>query len=187
MTTERLEKAYASTTRVLANVSKEDLAAATPCKSWPVRELVNHVVATPFYFAEAVKTGVGPSDDPDTAFADADFNSSFEEGTRLAVSAFNAQGAMDKTVKLPFGEMPGAQVMSIAALDCFVHGWDVAKATGQPTDLDPAFATEMLAFAKANVPDAIRGDEPAPFGPVVDVATTAPAADQLAGFLGRTP
>jgi uncharacterized protein (TIGR03086 family) len=187
VTTEKLEKAYASTTRVLANVSKEELAAATPCKSWTVADLVNHIVSAPFYFADAIKAGEGSSDGSDVAFADADFNSSFAEGTRLAVAAFGVQGAMEKTVTLPFGVMPGAQVMNIAALDCFVHGWDLAKATGQSTDLDPALATEMLALAKANITDAIRGDEPAPFGPAVDVKTGAPAADQLAGFLGRTP
>jgi uncharacterized protein (TIGR03086 family) len=187
VTTEKLERAYASTRGVLDNVTKEDLAAATPCKSWTVRELVNHVVATPFYFAAAVEAGVGTSGDPETDYADADFNASFAEGTRLATAAFNADGAMDKTVKLPFGELPAAMVMNIAGLDSFAHCWDLAKATGQSTDLDPALAAEFLAIAKTTIQDSFRGDEPAPFGPAVDVPASAFAADQLAGFLGRTP
>lgn len=186
MSTERLEKAYASTMRVLGNVTKEELAAATPCRSWDVRSLINHTVGTPFFFAVAAETGVGPTDEPETDFADADFNASFSEGTQLATKAFGAI-ADDKVIKLPFGELPAAAVVNIAAVDSFVHGWDLAKATGQSTDLDPALAVELLGIAKVSIPDQFRGSEPAPFGPIVDVPASAPAADQLAGFLGRTP
>jgi uncharacterized protein (TIGR03086 family) len=187
MTTEQLGKAYASTKRVLGNVTKEDLASSTPCRSWNVHELVNHVVATPFYFAGAVATGVGSTDDPGTDFAGSDFNASFEEGTRLATEAFSADGAMERMVKLPFAEMPASMVVNLASMDSFVHGWDLAKATGQPTDLDPALAEALLVIAKESIPDRFRGDEPAPFGPPVDVPSSAPAADRLAGYLGRTP
>ena len=37
------------------------------------------------------------------------------------------------------------------------------------------------------VPDAIRGEEPMPFGPRVDTRPDASAADELAAFMGRTP
>jgi uncharacterized protein (TIGR03086 family) len=187
VTTEKLEKAYASTKRVLGNVTKEDMTASTPCKSWDVRELVNHIVGTPFYFAAAVESGVGATDDPEPDFADADFTASFEEGTRLVTLAFHADGAMERIVKLPFGELPAEMVMNIAAVDSFVHGWDLARATGQSTDLDPALAEEFLGIARVSIPDAFRGDEPAPFGPPVDAPASATAADRLAAFLGRTP
>ena len=186
MGTESLKRAYASTAQVLANVSKDELGASTPCKSWDVRALVNHIVGATYYFAAAAETGVGPSGDAESDFAASDFNSSFAEGSRLATAAFSADGALDKTMKLPFGELPGARVLQIAALDNFAHGWDLARATGQSTDLDAGLAEELLVAARENIPDAIRGDEPAPFAKEVAVPASAPAADRLAGFLGRT-
>jgi uncharacterized protein (TIGR03086 family) len=66
------------------------------------------------------------------------------------------------------------------------HGWDVAKATGQSTDLDPELAAELLEGARLAIPDAFRGpDTQAPFGPEQPVPANATNADKLAAFLGR--
>ena len=68
----------------------------------------------------------------------------------------------------------------IAAGDIFTHGWDLAKATGQPTDLEPELAAALLARVMQMLPDSMRGPEGrAPFGPRVEVAELAPAADRL--------
>ncbi len=87
---------------------------------------------------------------------------------------------------LPFGTMPGSVVIGMATTDAFVHGWDLASATGQSTDLDPALSAALLERSKTFIQPSFRGpDGTAPFGPAVDVADSAPMADQLAGFLGR--
>ena len=76
--------------------------------------------------------------------------------------------------------------MGFATTDIFIHGWDLAKATGQSTDLDPAMATALLEQCKASISDKFRGaDGVAPFGPIIEVPSSATTADQLAGFLGR--
>jgi uncharacterized protein (TIGR03086 family) len=112
----------------------------------------------------------------------------FADGSKQAIAAFSAPGAMEKPLRLPFGEMPGAAFVMMAANDQFQHGWDLAKATGQATDLDPELAGQLLGFVQAAIPDAFRGpDRKAPFGPAVSVPEAASAVDQLAGFLGRTP
>jgi uncharacterized protein (TIGR03086 family) len=104
------------------------------------------------------------------------------------VAAFEADGAMERMMKLPFGEMPGSAFVNIATGDAFTHGWDLAKATGQSTDLDPALAAELLAIVRVALPESFRGPEgQAPFGPVVEAPAGAPAADQLAAFMGRQP
>ena len=64
----------------------------------------------------------------------------------------------------------------------------LATATGQDANLDPESAEQLLAGAKAAIPDAFRGpDAAAPFGPEVKVPDSAPAAEWLAAFLGRKP
>jgi uncharacterized protein (TIGR03086 family) len=186
MSAEVLQRAFASTGRILANVSAEQLDLPTPCASWTVRDVVNHVVGGTTYFAVTAETGTAPplSDADSTG---GDFKTEFEHGAERAVEAFRAEGAMDKMMKLPFGEFPGSIFVMVAANDTFTHGWDLAKATGQSTNLDPAIATQLLQFAQV-IPDEFRGpDGQAPFGPKVDVPDSASAADKLAGFMGRHP
>ncbi len=184
-----LERAFASTGAVLAGVTDAQLDEPTPCASWKVRELVNHIVGATTYFATLAETGSPPAggdEAPDVADAD-DRVALFNEGAAQAVEAFSADGAMDRVMHLPFGDLPGGVFVNIAAIDTFTHGWDLAKATGQPADLDPALATEMLGVARTFLPDELRGPEPAPFGPRVEPRAGASPADQLAAFLGRQP
>ena len=76
----------------------------------------------------------------------------------------------------------------MASTDQYVHGWDLAKATGQPTDLDPVMAEHFLEFYRAAISDAFRGpDRLAPFGPAIAVGAGAGPVEQLMAFLGRTP
>jgi uncharacterized protein (TIGR03086 family) len=184
MSAETLRRAFASTEGVLANVSADQLDLPTPCVSWTVRDVVNHVVGGTTYFAVTAETGTAPPLS-DVDHTTGDFKTKYRAGAERAVEAFSAPGAMDKMMKLPFGEFPGSVFVLVAANDVFTHGWDLAKATGQSTDLDPAIAAPLLEAAQL-IPDEFRGpDGKAPFGPKVEVPGSATAADKLAGFMGR--
>lgn len=190
MTTEALERAIASTRRVLTHVTPDQLEGPTPCASWKVRELVNHIVGGANWFATCTDQGTAPEvdDTEDTDYAATDFVAAFDEATKRAVASFNVPGATEKTIQLPFGGLPGAMFLGLATTDTFVHGWDLAKATGQATDLDPDLADQLLAAAQGAIPDQFRGpDGQAPFGAVVEPPPGASAADRLAAFLGRQP
>ena len=190
MSVKLLARSIESTKRVLAKVSAEQLDDVTPCASWSVRDLVNHIVGSTNWFAATVESGIAPTLGNDIGGPDitgGDVMAAYTEGASAALAAFRSPGSMEKSLKLPFGEMPGAAFVMMAANDQFQHGWDLAKATGQSRELDPKLAAELLGFARGTIPDAFRGpDRQAPFGPVVEVSETAPASDQLAGFLGRT-
>lgn len=185
MVTENLARAFASTRTVLANVTPDQLDQSTPCSSWKVRDLVNHIVGGAHWFGASTEAGVSADQEAAGDFASGDIVGSFDKGVARSVAAFDAPGAQEKIVKLPFGEFPGAAFMALATTDTFTHGWDLAKATGQSTDLDPELAEQLLAGAKASIPDHFRGDEPMPFGPAKEAPEGASAADRLAAFLGR--
>jgi len=189
MSAETLEQAFASTASVLVNVKADQLDDPTPCASWTVRDLINHIVGATTFFTVMAETGQPPSGGgtpPD--FTDGDFNATFREGAKRAVAAFRADGVMEKIFTLPFAQLPGSVFVNIAATDTFTHGWDLARATKQPSHLDPALAAQLLEGAKMALPDAMRGpDGVALFGPRVEVSDSASPADQLAAFLGRTP
>jgi len=185
MSTQPLEQAVGSTRSVLAGVKRDQLASATPCDSWTVSQLIDHIVGGQYFFA-ALVNGEGASREPRT-FADGDFLAEFDKGSAACLAAFGAEGAMDRIVELPFGDMPGSRFVGLATVDTFVHGWDLAKATGQNPNFDPQLAATLLEGSRQNIQEAFRGpDGQAPFGPEQKAPAEASTADQLAAFLGRS-
>jgi uncharacterized protein (TIGR03086 family) len=81
-------------------------------------------------------------------------------------------------------DLPG-EVAGLVALDeLVIHGWDVAKASGQPYDVDPADLEAVRGFV------AQFADQPADgglFGPPVPVPDDAPELDRVVGLTGRDP
>ena len=183
MSETQLDRAFHSNLDVLAKLRPQDLDAPTPCASWDVRALVNHFIGQARWWAAMVDGGEEPAGKD---YAAGDLEAAYAESIKIASAAFAADGAMEQTVRLPFGEFPGSVALSMAALDQFAHGWDLARALGLPTDLDPVLASELLSQATQTLPDAFRGpDGQAPFGPAREAPAGAGPADQLAAFLGR--
>ena len=89
MSTENLERAFADTRAVLANVTPDQLDNPTPCRSWHVRELINHVVGGSFWFAGTVNNGVAP-EPAETDYTAGDMVTSYDDGIKQAVAAFGA-------------------------------------------------------------------------------------------------
>jgi uncharacterized protein (TIGR03086 family) len=82
--------------------------------------------------------------------------------------------------------MPAAAMGVVALNEVLVHGWDLAVATGQPYDVDPAAAQRCLEFAielAAGAPEVRNGM----YGPVVPVRDDDPVMDRLLGQTGRDP
>jgi uncharacterized protein (TIGR03086 family) len=181
--TEPLEQAIASTRGVLKGVSKDQLGDDTPCATWKVSDLINHIVGGQSFF-EAGAKGDPPAGN-ETDFAAGDFVSSFDDASKRCLAAFQADGVMEKMLTLPFGQMPGSAFVGLAATDTFTHGWDLAKATGQSTDLAPELAGQLLAGARMAIQPAFRSPEGTVFGPEQSAPAGACNADQLAAFLGR--
>src|SRR4029077_16644711 len=129
----------------------------TPCASWKVRDLINHLVGGSYFFAASTNGEPSGDDAPDVASGD--FRAAYDDGSAQAIAAFGAPGALERTVTVPFGQFPGAAWMALASTDTLPHAWDLAKATGQSTDLAPQLAEQLLAGARMAISDEIRGDE----------------------------
>lgn len=65
-----------------------------------------------------------------------------------------------------------------------MHGWDIARATGQRAEFDEAVAEQKLECSRGAV-GAIPPDR-RPFGPGQQAPGNAPAIERLAALLGRT-
>ena len=78
--------------------------------------------------------------------------------------------------------------MQVAAEEIFVHGWDLAKATGQSMPPGEGVADALLSSEWwLSLCAEVRENDPPPFAPEIDVPREAPAVDRLTGFLGRDP
>ena len=83
--------------------------------------------------------------------------------------------------------LPG-EVAGVVALDEVVlHGWDLARATGQEFMCDPASAEAVLGFTERSAQPDQAAMRTGLFGPVVPVADDAPVFDRALGFAGRDP
>lgn len=156
----------------------------TPCSHWDVRALVNHVVGenrwAPPLLSGATIADVGDSldgdllgDDPVTAW---------HESAAAAVDAV-ARTALDQTVHLSFGDFPAEEYLWQLTADALVHGWDLARATGQPESL-PADIVDACARWFDSVEGAYRSA--GAIGPATEMSGDDPQHALLARF-GRNP
>lgn len=184
LTVESLSRAAEGTRAILARVRADQFGAATPCAAWDVRALIDHFVAVPRGIA-AQLSGERPT--AEEATTPEDLLASYDLSVRIAERAFGARDAMEKSIVMPFGEVSGAFMLGLITADQYVHGWDLARATGQEADLDEELADQLLRRVRLSVTDAFRGPEgEAPFGRIVEVPPGTCLADQLAAFYGRT-
>jgi uncharacterized protein (TIGR03086 family) len=158
----------------------------SPLPGWTVRQLVNHLVNeerwTPPIFAGSTIEEVGSRFDGDLLGDDP--VGAFDSAAAEALAAIRADGALDRTVHLSFGDYPGREYATQLAADHLVHAVDLARALGVDETLD--------ADTVAAVRDWFDSMEPiyremGVIGPRVDVPAGAGPQAELLGMMGRTP
>jgi uncharacterized protein (TIGR03086 family) len=186
--TDLLARAFAATREHVDVIRLDQLTLPTPCTAWAVRTLLNHVIGGASWYAEAMREHVTPpilGEDDD--YAADDYRAAYAEGLRQAEDASAAPGALDATISVVGRVVRATTVLRLCALDTFVHGWDLARALGRSTDLDPTLADVLREHAALKLPASYRGtDDAALYRPEAAVPPDATAADRLAALLGRT-
>ncbi|HXP57351.1 MAG TPA: TIGR03086 family metal-binding protein [Streptosporangiaceae bacterium] len=182
-----LERACASAGAVLAGVRQEQLDGTTPCGEWRVRDLVDHIAGAARFFGDLAEWGASPENQDGPVYSGGDFGASFREQAGRLVAGFSAPGAMERTMALPTGPAPGGQVIEVVTGEMFVHGWDLARATGHAEPADQAVAAALLASHWPALCEQVRPGPPPVFAPAVTVPATAAPADRLVALLGRDP
>ena len=143
---------------------------------------VHHVVLGNIWAAENVKTGSAPRPSGDI-IGSRDRVEAYTASADAMMASFEEPGALDRMVSMAFGEMPAAGLAGFRFVDLIVHAWDLARATGQDTDFAPDLCEAALAMSRQRMANMDRAN--LPFKYEVHVPAYAPAADRLAGFLGR--
>jgi uncharacterized protein (TIGR03086 family) len=161
-------------------------AAPTPCEGWDVRALLRHIVEedrwTPPLLAGLTVAEVGDriSGDP----GDADPVAAFRAAAALAVSAVQGDGAMERTVHLSFGDVPGREYALQLAADHLVHAWDLSRALGLDVRLDPEAVAAVRTWFESNE-DAYR--QAGLIGPRGSLPERGGPQEELMTMFGRNP
>jgi uncharacterized protein (TIGR03086 family) len=183
-----MQRACASTDRIVEGVTPEHYDLATPCAAWDTWALLNHVLGTLALGAGLLgdtepTVNMVPGGLPDIDMVGGDPVKAYRVGVDGLLAAAGAD-ALTRSHATPLGDMPGSVLGGFTTLDIAVHGWDLAKASGQQADLGDDLADEVLAFAQQTITDTTRAPR---IGPEVAAAPGASATDRLVAFLGRRP
>jgi uncharacterized protein (TIGR03086 family) len=177
-------RAMASTQRYIGAVREGQWHAPTPCSEWDVMQIANHVIGENLWAAELLggKTIEQVGNRLDGDLTRDDPIRAYENSVAAARAAANAPGAMDGTCHLSFGDFSGADYSTQLFMDLLVHGWDIAKATGQDTRLDPELVAACLPIAQQLTS---QWRSAGVFGEDLPVATDSDPQTRLLALSGR--
>jgi uncharacterized protein (TIGR03086 family) len=173
------------TEAIVANVRPEQFGLPTPCDEFDVRTLLCHMIAGNERFAVVARGEPIESRPAMGSFTGDDAADAYRSSAAAVSAAWHDPAALERTARLPIGEVPGDVALAIHTVETIVHGWDLAKATGQPTDIEPELCAVAWEASKG-IGTELRGPG-RPFGPVVFVPPTASDTDRLVAWLGRQP
>jgi uncharacterized protein (TIGR03086 family) len=126
------------TGHVVSRVAGDRWQAATPCAGWDARALVHHLVSGNLWAAELAAGAriedVGSRFDGDRLGSCP--VAAYAESAAAAATAFRRPGALGAQCAVSYGPVPGSVYAGHRFCDVFIHGWDLAAATGQDTRLD---------------------------------------------------
>jgi uncharacterized protein (TIGR03086 family) len=162
-----------TSTKVVGATSQLD--EPTICDGWDVRTLLNHMLQTQRYFVGAARGEdvAPPGGTPPDVLSDeprADFASARAE----TLETFGESGVIDKT----------GPAIAIAFSDQLLHGWDLARSTGQEATMPDGLPDAAYSLIHGRFTDDQRHGI---FKPEVPVGPDATAQDRLLAYTGRNP
>jgi uncharacterized protein (TIGR03086 family) len=177
--------------RKVAAVRPDQWSNQSPCEAWDARDLVGHIIDMHGYMLQPVDRGLSPApsvkDDPLAA---------------LKIARRDVEAVLDDPelagieCDTPNGRMPvEQQIDEVVSDDMVLHGWDLARATGQDDTMDPEDVERLWSITTA-IPAELMEKYRKPgafgpgvevFGPEVKVPEDAPLQDRLLGLIGRDP
>jgi uncharacterized protein (TIGR03086 family) len=181
---ELLDRCLDHAATVVAGIRDDQRAAPTPCPDLTVDQLLVHLVGGLKWYGQLPAGGPGdPRDVPGSQLAPLSYPDAFADVRTLIRSTWSPARLTDR-YPMPGGEVTGAGMTEYMVVEVLGHTWDLAVATGQPTDPPGGVAEDALGVARGLGEEALRA--PGMMGPAVPVDPDAPAIDRFAAFLGRT-
>lgn len=168
---------------LMTATTSSQLANATPCADFTVKDLFEHIV-----LVQRRVAAIGRGEHWSTIQAepvDAGWLDQFNDASHQVMTAWTNPATLEGLYEVPWGTLPGVPLMWTYTAELAVHAWDLAHATQQPLAIDDDLLRPSLEGVRLGLPAEARADPDVPFDAVVDPGPDAPALLQLAGWLGR--
>ncbi len=173
---------------LLPGISEEQLSDPTPCPEYTVTGMLFHLLGLSTAFRAAAQKDLGPltatAPESMTPELPPDWRTELPARLNDLVSAWQHPAAWDGRTQVGGVDLPGAAAGQFALNELVIHGWDLARATGQHFDPGEACATASYDLLSSFADPANR---PPIFGPVVPVSANASSLDRAVGMSGRDP
>jgi uncharacterized protein (TIGR03086 family) len=173
-----LERAVAYTRVQLQVVTPPMLCLLTPCTTWSLAALLDHMVES----LDSLVAGAGLGDGVQSTAAVPPV-SAVGAVERLRASACALLGAWSAATDGVVAPDETSVLACAGALEVAVHGWDVSQTTGTCEPIPAVLARDLLIWADVLVSDA---DRPARFDHPVRGPSVGPSS-KLLRMLGREP
>lgn len=174
---------------LVARVSDDELGSPTPCPAYTLGDLIDHVGGLALAFSAAARKAGGPyveqTPSGQAGRLGADWRERITADLQDLARAWGEPGAWSGMTRIARMDAPAEMVGLTAADELVVHGWDVARATGQPYAVEPPMLDAAQRFlSQFASPDAPAGPE-VTFGPSRQVPGDAPMLDRIVALAGR--
>ncbi|MFD8966930.1 TIGR03086 family metal-binding protein [Streptomyces sp. NPDC059568] len=177
---------------LVGGISEEQLTGPTPCPAYTVREVLGHLAGLTVAFRDAARKELGPTTDtsPNAALPvlPDDWREALPRQLDELAEAWRSPGAWQGGTRVGGVELPGEVAAVVALNEVQIHGWDLARSTGQ--EYAPDEASLRVSYAMLIAAARSADGDPAPdglFGPPVELPEEAPLLDRVIGLSGRRP
>lgn len=169
---------------LVAAVPDDALSGTTPCEHYTVGDLLDHIAGFALAFtAAAGKTPLDGAGSGDASRLAPDWRERIPRDLTVLEEAWQDPDAWTGMTAAGGVDLPG-EVAGVVALDELVlHGWDLARATGQPAGYDGPGLEAVHGMVSHFSADGGAGI----FGPEVKVPDDAPLLVRILGLAGRDP
>jgi uncharacterized protein (TIGR03086 family) len=181
---EQYEHALAGLDARISLIGDDQWSSPTPCRDWDVRALVAHVVGE-VHWVPYLLDGGAVADAGDRFSGDPlgdDAKTAWKEGSRVALDALHAEGALDHTVLLSYGETSARDYIWQMTVDATVHSWDLARGIGADDQLDPELVRRIHHETEKDTESLAASGL---FDPPVSVAGHADLQTRMLALFGR--
>lgn len=172
--------------QLLSTVTDDQLDNPTPCTEYRLGDLVDHIIMLVAAFTAAARKDSDVAADapsPDASRLAADWRDHIEPSLTRLAEAWADPKAWEGETRAGGLTLAGREAGVVALDELVIHGWDVARATGQEYQPDPPTLALVAQFVTATA----EAPVPGLFEPPVSAPENASDLERVIALSGRDP